>query len=166
MPTHNAPSLDQSPSPEISAIHSRLEAALAPEPKPSKPKQPSRPAPAPATYQIPALHLIPPDALVLCMVDTECMVCGTTFTYPSAHLMLRRGRHIHATQQSRESLSALPREVHHVRANCRMCPRCFQLNPDKDSPECEKASRFSSAPQPSNFLSLSTRTSANSSRTP
>lgn len=155
--------------PDLAPFAARIDRILAPEPKPTKPKTPSRSVPAPAAYVIPQLHLVPPDALVLCMVETECMTCAATFSYPSAHLMVRRGKHIHATAQSRESLANLPREITRVKANCRMCPGCFAAGPNQPSqgePTCESPSNLSSVPQASAFLSLSTRTSENSSKIP
>lgn len=119
MSTHNTPS--------DAALLASFNTLLGAVPKgtaKAKPAAAKKPV-APAPYVIPQLHLQRPDALVLCILTTECISCSSTFSHPSPHLMVRRGRHIHATHQSIETLSTLPREHTTVTNNSRMCPNCF-----------------------------------------
>lgn len=72
-----------------------------------------------------ALPIKAPDALVLAVIRVTCDSCKSTSSYPSSHLMIRRGNHLRATSESMFTLEDLPREHVFVSSRSRMCLQCF-----------------------------------------
>ena len=67
-----------------------------------------------------------PDALVLCIVETVCKNCHTTYSHPNTNILGRYDRHHKRIKKWSSLFDTLPRERLIVPEDAVNCQNCFE----------------------------------------
>lgn len=67
-----------------------------------------------------------PDAIVLCIVETVCRYCKTSYSHPNPSVLGRYEKHHKKISKWSSLFESLPREMLRIKEDSTSCQNCFE----------------------------------------